>query len=261
MIILAEYTFEEYKKLLLGTTREGMKELLEYMENETDIKTAPASSKYHSNYEGGLVDHSIKVMNCLLEKRNSPIWKEALAQYTDDEMKISALLHDYGKLLLYQKEMRSKKSKDGQWVNIPIYTFDEQMPLTHASKSVILLQQHIKLTENEILSVFYHMGFSEPKETYYTLGNAIAKCPLILALNEADTEATYLLEKTITEDEFIEAEVERLNSKENYIFSFGKYKGEKLLDVLAKDRGYLEWMLNKGDLQKPLDKLLPEVLK
>ena len=43
--------------------------------------------------------------------------------------------------------------------------------------------------------ILYHMGFSEPKETYNSLGSAIKLHPEIIAINEADLEATYLLEE------------------------------------------------------------------
>ena len=40
--------------------REGADKLLEYILN-SDYFTAPASSRFHSNFEGGLAKHSINV--------------------------------------------------------------------------------------------------------------------------------------------------------------------------------------------------------
>lgn len=46
----------------------------------------------------------------------------------------------------------------------------------------------------EIMAIRWHMGFSEPKENRNSLGTAMEKYPIILALHEADLEATKLLE-------------------------------------------------------------------
>ena len=54
---------EETLKLLRAIYRDGMEDLIAYLENDTDFFTAPASTKYHSNFIGGLVEHSIKSRN------------------------------------------------------------------------------------------------------------------------------------------------------------------------------------------------------
>ena len=64
---------EEFLSLLRSTKREGMEKLIEFIE-KTDFFKAPASTKYHGNYEGGLLEHSMKVYEILKEKvKNSPI--------------------------------------------------------------------------------------------------------------------------------------------------------------------------------------------
>jgi len=66
---------EENKKrfieLLLSTKREGMDKLVNYLENETDFFEAPASTKYHSSYVGGLLIHSLNVFKRLMQLRIS----------------------------------------------------------------------------------------------------------------------------------------------------------------------------------------------
>lgn len=61
---------EEFLNLLKDTNREGMDKLIEFLE-KTDFFKAPASTKYHGNYEGGLLEHSMKVYEILKEKVNS----------------------------------------------------------------------------------------------------------------------------------------------------------------------------------------------
>ena len=55
----------------------------------------------------------------------------------------------------------------------------------------MMLTEYIKLTSEEQYAIRWHMGFSEPKEVYGTLGQAFKKYPLALLLHEADMEATY----------------------------------------------------------------------
>ena len=52
--------WEIYKKLLLSTKRPGIENLVQWLDN-SDFKVAPASTRYHSNYEGGLLKHSLNV--------------------------------------------------------------------------------------------------------------------------------------------------------------------------------------------------------
>ena len=58
----------------------------------------------------------------------------------------------------------------------------------------MLIQNYIQLSIQEIMAIRWHMSFSEPKENWNSLGAAMEKYPIILALHEADLEATKLLE-------------------------------------------------------------------
>ena len=72
---------EQFKELYRRYIhREGAEELLEWMERETDFFTAPASTKHHLAYPGGLVEHSVNVFRELRKVviDNEPT-KEALA--------------------------------------------------------------------------------------------------------------------------------------------------------------------------------------
>lgn len=54
----------EFLNLLRSTNRDGIENLIEWLES-TDFFTAPASTKYHGAYPGGLLQHSINVYNRL----------------------------------------------------------------------------------------------------------------------------------------------------------------------------------------------------
>ena len=173
-------------ELLKSTNREGMDKLIEFLE-KSDFFKAPASTRYHGNYEGGLAEHSFKVYEILKEKINF-----AKMTVPEDTIIISALMHDICKTNFYKIDYRNAKNSLGVWEKVPYYTIEDTIPYGHGENSVMMLTEYIKLTNDEKYAIRWHMGFSEPKEVYGTLGQAYTKYPFALLLHEADLEATYL---------------------------------------------------------------------
>ena len=93
---------------------------------------------------------------------------------------------------VWQRKHDSKG--DYIWETIKTYQVDDQLPLGHGEKSVMIIQCYIRLSMQEVMAIRWHMGFSKPKENYNSLGQAMEKYPIILALHEADLEATNILE-------------------------------------------------------------------
>lgn len=190
-----EDKIKRFEELLLSTKREGIDRLLEFI-RKSDFYTAPASTRFHSCHEGGLLEHSLNVYDCLVAKRENPIWKEALKNITDGSLVLVSLLHDLCKTYFYVVDYRNKKNDEtGKWEKVPYYTIDDKIPYGHGEKSVMMIEEYIKLLPVERYATRFHMGWSEPKENYNALGTAMGKYPLVIALHEADQEATYLLEK------------------------------------------------------------------
>lgn len=187
--------YERYIDLWKTVKRDGIAKLIEFIE-KSDMKTAPASTRFHSSFEGGLLQHSLNVYDCLrMKKYNDGIFKELLKDVSDETLVIVALAHDFCKLYFYKASTRNAKNEEtGKWEKVPFYTIDDKYPLGHGSKSVIFTQMFIKLTMEEITAINWHMGFSVPKEECSSVGAAFDKYPLALALHEADAEATHLLE-------------------------------------------------------------------
>ena len=178
---------ERFLDLLREIKRDGMDDLLNFLES-SDFLRAPASTKFHGNYEGGLVEHSLKVYDILCNKvKNADID----IKVSEDTLKIVALLHDICKTNFYKIDYRNVKNEKGVWEKVPYYTIEDTIPYGHGEKSVMMLTEYIKLTPEEKYAIRWHMGFSEPKELYASLGQAMHKYPLILLLSEADMEATY----------------------------------------------------------------------
>jgi hypothetical protein len=139
--------------------------------------TAPASTKYHGAYTGGLFDHSLKVAEELvaLTKRLGLNWD------TPQSPRIVGMYHDLCKCDDYVFDNDVEK-----WIRRP----DIYIP-GHGDKSVILAQQFINLTWEEVSCIRWHMGAYEtdPKMwTYY--GNAIERYPNVLFTHTADMVAS-----------------------------------------------------------------------
>lgn len=181
---------EEFLKLLREIDREGMDELIQFID-KTDFYTAPASTRFHGSYEGGLLEHSLKVYEILKEKVK---YAEVDINVSEDSIKIIALLHDICKVNFYKVDYRNAKNAYGEWEKVPYYTVEDTIPYGHGEKSVMMLTEYIKLTVEEKYCIRWHMGFTEPKEVYNTLGQAFKKYPLALLLHEADLEATYFFD-------------------------------------------------------------------
>ncbi len=176
--------------------REGAKELLAYLtdEKKCDFFTAPASTRYHGAYEGGLAEHSINVYKCLKDYLSrEKIREEFGLSFSEETIAIVALLHDVCKINIYKTSMRNVKDDNGQWTKVPYYQFDDKLPYGHGEKSVYMISGYMRLSRDEAFAIRYHMGFSG-EENKTTVGNALDMFPLALALNIADMEATFLVE-------------------------------------------------------------------
>lgn len=181
---------EEFIKLLRSTNREGIEEVIQFLD-KSDFYKAPASTRFHGSHEGGLLEHSMKVYEILKSNvQNAVVDLNA----SDDTLIIIALLHDICKVNYYKTDYRNAKNERGEWEKVPYYTVEDTIPYGHGEKSVMMITEYMKLTVEEKYCIRWHMGFTEPKEAYGTLGQAYKKYPLALFLHEADLEATYLFD-------------------------------------------------------------------
>ncbi len=175
--------------------REGADKLLDFLENKSDFFTAPASTRYHNAFEGGLLRHSLNVYKCLcayLERgRVKDVYKlEASAE----TIAVTALLHDLCKVNIYRVSYRnSKNEQTGQWEKVPYYEICDNLPYGHGEKSVYMISGFMRLTREEAMAIRWHMGFSGTEDKN-TIGRALEKFPLAFALSVADMEASYFLE-------------------------------------------------------------------
>ena len=187
-----ERFLEIYNKYI---TREGADKLLEYLLSPaSDFFVAPASSRFHSSYEGGLVDHSINVYECLDSYVKSERYKQNFGfEYTDESIAIVSLLHDLCKVGVYKKGFRNVKDEKGAWQRVDTFEYDDQLPYGHGEKSVYIITGFMRLTREEAFAIRYHMGYSST-EDQRNVAAAFEMFPLAFALHTADSEATYFVE-------------------------------------------------------------------
>ena len=178
---------DKYLKLLKSVQREGMDKLISFIE-KSDFFKAPASTRFHGSYEGGLLEHSLKVYEILKHKVENSIMD---IQISNDSIILIALLHDICKVNFYKVDYRNAKNEFGEWEKVPYYTVEDTIPYGHGEKSVMMITEYIKLTVEEKYCIRWHMGYTEPKELYNTIGEAYKKYPLALLTHEADLEETY----------------------------------------------------------------------
>lgn len=181
---------EEFIRLLRSTGREGIEDVIQFLER-TDFYKAPASTRFHGSHEGGLLEHSMKVYEILRENVKNAVVD---LNVSEDTLIIVALLHDVCKVNFYKTDYRNAKNERGEWEKVPYYTIEDTIPYGHGEKSVMMISEYMKLTVEEKYCIRWHMGFTEPKEVYSTVGAAYKKYPLGLFLHEADLEATYLFD-------------------------------------------------------------------
>lgn len=174
--------------------REGSDKLLEFlMSRNSDFFEAPASARFHGSYEGGLLEHSLNVYDCLQDY----LLRERVQQtyqlsYSEESIAIVSLLHDLCKINCYKKGTRNVK-ENGQWIQVPTYEYHDTLPYGHGEKSVYMISGYMRLKREEAFAIRYHMGFSGSEDAR-NVGAAFEMFPLAFALSTADMEATYFIE-------------------------------------------------------------------
>lgn len=183
---------EIYEKNIL---REGAKELLDYLQ-KSDFFTAPASSRFHSNIQGGLCLHSVNTYKRFLANIKAEFGECYNEIISDESIAICSLLHDICKTNYYKEDFRNVKV-DGQWVQKPYFSVDDKLPYGHGEKSVYIISGFIRLTREEAMIINWHMGGFDKRVLggNYSLADAFYSYPTAVIFHISDLEATYLDEK------------------------------------------------------------------
>ena len=185
---------EDYKNAFMNAyqaniNREGADKLLKWLES-SDFFTAPASTRFHGDYPGGLCEHSLHVYARLHE-----LCRHFHIDASDETIAVCGLLHDICKADFYKQTTRNRKNEQtGQWENVPYYEVDDRVPYGHGEKSVYILSGFMRLSREEAMAVRWHMGgFDEAvRGGSYSMSRAYEMYPLAVLLHMADLAATYI---------------------------------------------------------------------
>ena len=178
-----EMRIEEFKELMQRAFRYIPRSINDTVLqlDELGFFSAPASTKFHGVYSGGLFDHSKAVTEQLLNltERLELKWCNERSPY------IVGMLHDLCKCDAYKRTL-------DDYVR---YAYNKETILDgHGEKSVILAQHIIgKLTLEEIACIRWHMGAFDDKERWGYYNYAIKQYPNVLYSHTADMIATAIL--------------------------------------------------------------------
>lgn len=166
--------------------------------NYGGFMTAPASTKYHGAYEGGLFDHSFMVTRRLIEltQNNGLKWEREESPF------IVGMFHDLCKCDQYIKREQKPEKPLGTIPELgmeiptfpdlskPMYEYNEGTLLKgHGVKSIMILSQFLVLTEEEMLCIRFHMGAYE-KDDWKEYDMAIRAYENVLWTHHADMLAS-----------------------------------------------------------------------
>lgn len=191
MKIDCEAQKEEFLRVARANIRrEGLEELLDWLERE-DFYEAPASTKYHGAYPGGLCQHALDVFDMAL--KTAAAFAPELSR---ESLTVCALFHDLCKVDFYKLGWRTVKV-NGKSDQVPAYTIEERFMFGgHGSKSAFLVERHMHLTDEEAMAITCHMGFADGDErTRRTVSDVYKTCPLAWVIHTADEAAAFLLER------------------------------------------------------------------
>lgn len=180
-------TLDEYK-LKYASSDAAIAARVKYIEQwlrSTDFFSAPGSSRFHDSEPGGLLKHSLRVYNNMLELMKT----EKFNKVDVTSAALVALTHDWCKINYYEPYKKNVKDEStGQWHQEDAYRVNQKgVPLGHGVTSMFLVQKLFNLTPEECLAIRWHMGVwrvcdSEIDE----LQLANEKYPLVHLLQFAD---------------------------------------------------------------------------
>lgn len=111
------------------------------------------------------------------------------------------------------------------------------------------LDKEHKIPQHKLQYLRYYLDIEIEAQAHDALGDVLVLEKLFERLLVGIKK-----EKSCNDEQALEYMID-ISSKPSlmYSFSFGKYNGKTMTEVLALDRGYLEWFLNSKETQNPED--------
>jgi|SRR5665647_1503288 len=153
----------------------GIVSLIDYL-LESDYFSAPASTRFHNSFPGGLCNHSLNLVYAFGVAN-----QRLLKPMPLDSVAICGLLHDLCRVNAYLPIGKGYKSVKG--------------PTSHATLSLSRIREHIQLTPEEDDVIRYHMGlfgiFTYREHDTLSMHRAILRTPqvqIFAALDMTDSK-------------------------------------------------------------------------
>lgn len=195
--------------------KSGIKNLKDWLENKSDFFVAPASTKYHCAFKGGLCQHSLNVYYNLVKLCDGFATKiinkeikdpnddnktieveEKVALYNDESIKIVSLLHDISKANFYETYMRNIKDENGNWKQISEYKVREVNNRfiygNHEQNSEFMIHSFIPLTLEESTAILHHHAGMSKDCAQDDISTVYNRFNLAVLLHTADLIACYI---------------------------------------------------------------------
>lgn len=212
---------ERYLELISSITvpDSDIQGLIKWLE-ASDFFTAPATTRYHGSYDGGLCAHSLCVYDNLVKLSNMfalipekkwevdeegkyiPESAHVVMQsiYSEDTLKIVALMHDIGKANHFTTFMRNVKNEDtGKWEQRKEFKIREAGERfiygNHEQNSEFITHSFFPLSVEESSAILNHLGGMGPDSSQNIIPTIYTKYSLALLLHMADLVACYIDEK------------------------------------------------------------------
>jgi len=194
---------EKFIYLLSKVNRPGVKGMTEYLLAQ-DFFEAPASTKYHCNFKGGLCAHSLNVYENITKLN-----KIFNLNYTEETLILVSLLHDVSKTNFYEEYFQNKKlyfpggSKwdDGgkyDWVTVKSYKVKEPelrfVSGEHGFNSYMIIKDYIRLSDEEISAIVNHHLGMDNGYCFKDMNEVCDRYPLVTLLHLADMCSVYFTE-------------------------------------------------------------------
>lgn len=175
-----------FEGLMLSTHVVGMENLLNNLESKGFYKS-PCSGGHHLSEEGGLLEHSLNVINIALKLAKT------LDYENEKSVILAAGLHDIGKMGQFGKDgYLPNYLKSGQVSKTKPYVVNPNlMNVPHEIRSIQIASSYIELDEDENFAILYHNGLYGPLK--YEITNK--ETPLYMIIHWADMWATRVIEE------------------------------------------------------------------
>lgn len=207
---------------------------------------ASSTGKYHPQYalgDLGLARHTCALVRFLNHILNIDCYKNDFTSRERDLLRVAGIMHDSRKSGNDEDFARSKFTK-----------FDHPFLAANEVRTTIgfIPEEEVELVANTIES---HMGqWNTDKRSRVILPTPEDKHQKLLHL------ADYLASRKDIEILFDDYETPKkeIPKLEDYIFTFGKHNGEKLVDVAKTDTGYIAWA-KENMTREPVKSLLAQL--